>query len=124
VSGRKRITREGGVLIALVATVCFLGPATHGQLFGWHTTVVGASPALNMLPEDIHERVKSSVSTAVTRIRQQPSSLQMQMPVALFMSALLGATLLALLAARGSLFSRAPDNLGRRRLIIIGIDRR
>lgn len=123
-SGRKRYTRVGCVAIALLAALCLLGPATHGQMFGWRTAVVGTSPASNMLPEEIHEHVKSSVSALATRVRQLPTALLLRLPVALYMSALLGAGLLALLAARGSLFSRAPDNLGRQRLITIGIDRR
>lgn len=123
-SGRKRFTRVGGVAIALLAALCFLGPATHGQIFGWRTAVVGSSPVSNMLPEEIHEHAKSSVSAAATRIRQQPSALSLRLPVAVYMSALLGAALLALLVARGSLFSRAPDNFGRQRLITLGIDRR
>ncbi|MUM17208.1 hypothetical protein FZI91_19960 [Mycobacterium sp. CBMA271] len=76
------------------------------------------------MPEEIHEHAKSSVSAAATRIRQQPSALSLRLPVAVYMSALLGAALLALLVARGSLFSRAPDNFGRQRLITLGIDRR
>ncbi|WP_078278344.1 hypothetical protein [Mycobacteroides franklinii] len=74
------------------------------------------------MPEEIHEHVKSSVSAAVTRVRQQPTSIPV--PIALVLTTLLGANLLALLAARGFVFSRAPDNLGRQRLITIGIDRR
>ncbi|MGH3723000.1 MAG: hypothetical protein ACRDUS_02590 [Mycobacterium sp.] len=93
-------------------------------MFGWRAAVVGTSPVSNMLPEEIHEHVKSSLNTTATRIRQQPTALSLRLPVALYMSALLGAALLALLAARGVLFSRAPDNLGRQRLITIGIDRR
>ncbi|KIU40094.1 hypothetical protein TL11_14005 [Mycobacteroides immunogenum] len=74
------------------------------------------------MPEEIHEHVKSSVNAAVTRIRQQPSSIPV--PLGIVLTTLLGASLLALLAARGFVFSRAPDNLGRQRLITIGIDRR
>lgn len=121
-SGRKRYARVGGVAIALFAVLCFLGPATHGQMFGWRTAVVGTSPASNVLPEEAHEHVKSSVSAITTRIRQQPSS--MPVPAAFVLTALLGAALLALLVSRGFVFSRAPDNLGRQRLIAIGIDRR
>ncbi len=121
-SGRKRYARVGGVAIALFATLCFLGPATHGQMFGWRTVIVETSPASNLLPEEIHEHVKSPLSATATRIRQQPTSIPL--PAALVMTALLGATLLALLASRGFVFSRAPDNLGRQRLITIGIDRR
>ncbi|BBB42411.1 hypothetical protein MASB_29770 [Mycobacteroides abscessus subsp. bolletii BD] len=121
-SGRKRYARMGGFVIAFLAAVCFLGPAAHGQMFGWRATVVGTSPATSLLPEEIHEHVKSSVNSAVTRIRQQPTSIPV--PFALVLTSLLGASLLALLAARGFVFSRAPDNLGRQRLITIGIDRR
>ncbi|MDO3297921.1 hypothetical protein P5V47_04370 [Mycobacteroides abscessus subsp. massiliense] len=91
-------------------------------MFGWRAAVVGTSPATSLLPEEIHEHVKSSVNSAVTRIRQQPTSIPV--PFALVLTSLLGASLLALLAARGFVLSRAPDNLGRQRLIAIGIDRR
>ncbi|WP_078287843.1 hypothetical protein [Mycobacterium sp. D16R24] len=91
-------------------------------MFGWRTAVIGTSPASNLLPEEVHEHVKSPLSATVTRIRQQPTSLPV--PAAIVMTVLLGASLLALLASRGYVFSRAPDNLGRQRLITIGINRR
>ncbi|MBB4854283.1 hypothetical protein HNP40_001670 [Mycobacteroides chelonae] len=121
-SGRKRYARVGGVAIALLAALCLLGPGTHGQMLGWRTAIVGSSPASNLLPEEVHEHVKSSVNAIATRIRQQPGSIPV--PAAFVLTALLGAALLALLASRGFVFSRAPDNLGRQRLITIGIDRR
>ncbi|GAB5906484.1 hypothetical protein OKHIF_45850 [Mycobacteroides chelonae] len=121
-SGRKRYMRAGGVAIALLAALCFLGPGTHGQMFGWRAAIIGTSPASNLLPEEVHEHVKSPISATATRIRQQPGSIPV--PAAFVMTALLGATLLALLVSRGFVFSRAPDNLGRQRLITMGIDRR
>ncbi|OHT88296.1 hypothetical protein [Mycobacteroides saopaulense] len=91
-------------------------------MLGWRTAIVGTSPASNLLPEEVHEHVKSSVNATATRVRQQPSSIPV--PAALVLTTLLGAALLTLLVSRGFVFSRAPDNLGRQRLITIGIDRR
>lgn len=115
-------TQLGALSIVLLAVFCFLGPATHGQFLGWRTAVMGTSAASG-LPEENHEHIKGSVHATATRIRQLPASIPIPATMAI-PTAVLGAVLLSVLAARGARRSRAPNNFGRQRLIALSIDRR
>lgn len=122
----KRRSRAGGVLITLLVLLAVLVAAFHGQgpaLRAARTAPLPVSSSTS-LPEEVHQHAPSQAGSLATRIRQELTPAPGHIPVAMLLSTLLGAAILAFLAARGPIFTRGPDNPGRYRLITIGIDRR
>lgn len=120
---RREQVRRRNLAAVLLAMLCLVVVGAHIlPSEGVHVTDTASSRVPLHHATEIHEGELVSHDVITVRIRQELAAAPIYLPATMATAALFGG-LLTLMMLRGAVFSRAPNNLGRRRLMTLGINR-